>query len=215
MLKLCGFRISNYHNKVRLQLLEKGVEHEEDARCRPNQKDEWVARSPMGKVPMLETDFGNLCESQVICEYIEDTNPQNPLYPADPFAKAKVRELVVVIELHLELVARRLYGQAFFGGTASEDTKAEVAKDIAKGARALKALAKFNPFIAGMDLTLADCSAAVNLPLISSATKIVLGADALADIPQVRPYLKMLGERPAFARVNEDRKAAIEAAAKK
>ena len=80
---------------------------------------------------------------------------------------------------------------------------------------ALKALAKFDPFIAGMDLTLADCSAAVNLPLISTATKIVLGADALADIPQVRPYLKMLGERPAFARVNEDRKAAIEAAAKK
>ncbi|HEV3009410.1 MAG TPA: glutathione S-transferase N-terminal domain-containing protein, partial [Burkholderiales bacterium] len=30
MLKLCGFRISNYHNKVRLALLEKGVEHEED-----------------------------------------------------------------------------------------------------------------------------------------------------------------------------------------
>jgi hypothetical protein len=31
----------------------------------------------------------------------------------------------------------------------------------------------------------------------------------------MKPYLKMLGERPAFARVNEDRRAATAAAAKK
>jgi hypothetical protein len=36
----------------------------------------------------------------------------------------------------------------------------------------------------------------------------VYGRDFLEDIPQVKPYLKMLAERPAFARVNEDRKAA-------
>jgi hypothetical protein len=30
----------------------------------------------------------------------------------------------------------------------------------------------------------------------------------------MRPYLKMLGERPAFSRVNEDRKAATAAAKK-
>ena len=215
MLKLCGFRVSNYHNKVRLQLLEKGVEHEEDSRCFPSQKEEWLARSPMGKVPMLETDDGRLCESQVICEYIEDAYPQNALYPADPFAKAKVREMIDVIELHLELVARRLYGKAFFGREVSEETKAEVAKDLPKGVRALKTLAKFDPFIAGADLTLADCAAFVSLPLVSMSTKIVLGEDALAGIPQLKPYLKMLGERPAFARVNEDRKAASEAMAKK
>jgi hypothetical protein len=33
-------------------------------------------------------------------------------------------------------------------------------------------------------------------------------------MPQVKPYLKMLGERPAFARVNEDRRAATAAAKK-
>ncbi len=36
-MKLCGFRISNYHNKVRLALLEKGIDHEEDASCTPRQ----------------------------------------------------------------------------------------------------------------------------------------------------------------------------------
>jgi glutathione S-transferase len=56
MLKLCGFRISNYHDKVRLTLLEKGIEFEGDANCRPSQKEEWLARSPIGKVPILELD---------------------------------------------------------------------------------------------------------------------------------------------------------------
>ncbi len=215
MLKLCGFRVSNYHNKVRLQLMEKGVAHEEDWNCFPSQKDEWLARSPMGKVPILETDAGRLCESQVISEYVEDAYPQKPLYPAEPMAKAKVRELVTVIELHIELVARRLYGQAFFGRTASEEAKTEVTRDIAKGVRALKALVKFEPFIAGKDLTLADCAAFVSLPLVSMSTKIVLGKDALEEIAQLKPYLKMLRERPAFAAVDADRKAASEAMAKK
>jgi len=31
MIKLCGFRVSNYHNKVRIALLEKGIAFEEDS----------------------------------------------------------------------------------------------------------------------------------------------------------------------------------------
>jgi glutathione S-transferase len=213
MLRLCGFHISNYHNKVRLALLEKGIAFEEDANCKPSQKDEWLARSPVGKVPILEFDGGSLAESQVICDYLEDAYPQVPLYPKDPIAKAKARELITMMELHMELVARRLYGGAFFGGTTSEETKKEVERDLAKGLRAFAKLAKFDPYIAGKDFTLADCSAFVNLPLITMATKITYGKDALEGLPQVKPYLKMLGERPHFRRVQTDRKAASEAAA--
>lgn len=212
MLKLCGFHISNYHNKVRLALLEKGVAFEEDSNCRPSQKDEWLARSPVGKVPIIEVDGGSLAESQVICDYIEDAYPQAPLYPKDALAKARVRELITVMELHMELVARRLYGGVFFGGTVSEETKKEVERDLAKGVRAFGKLAKFDPYIAGKDLTLADCAAFVSLPLISMATKIAFGKDALEAVSQVKPYLKMLGERPHFAKVSADRKVAVEAA---
>ncbi|MBS0337998.1 MAG: glutathione S-transferase family protein [Proteobacteria bacterium] len=213
MLKLCGFHVSNYHNKVRLALLEKGIAFEEDANCRPSQKDEWLARSPLGKVPAIEVDGVSLVESQVICDYLEDAYPQVPLYPKDPLAKAKVRELIAVIELHMELVARRLYGGLFFGGAFSDETKKEVERDLAKGVRAFSKLVKFDPYIAGKELTLADCSAFVNLPLVSMASKLAFGKDAFEGMPQVKPYLKMLGERPHFAKVNADRKAASEAAA--
>jgi glutathione S-transferase len=217
MLRLCGFHLSNYHNKVRIALLEKGIGFEEDAGCRPSQKDEFLARSPMGKVPFVELDGGvRLSESQAICEYLEEAYPQKPLYPRDPLARAKVRELIIVTELHLELVARRLYRQAFFGGsTISDEMRQMTEKDLGKGLRALGQLAKFNPYIAGPELTLADCSAFVHLPLVTLSTRIVYGRDFLEGMPQVKPYLKMLGERPAFARVNEDRKSAQAALAKK
>ena len=184
MIKVCGFRVSNYHNKVLIALLEKGVPYEEDCNVRPSQTP----------------------------EYLEDAYPQKPLLPKDALARAKVRELVTVIELHLELVARRLYPAAFFGGTISDGAKQAVEKDLEKGVRSLKALAKFSPFVAGAEFSLADCAAAVHLPVVSLATKLSYGRDFLEGLPQVKPYLKMLGERPAVAKVNADRKAASEAA---
>lgn len=215
MLRLCGFHISNYFNKARIALLEKGVAHEIDAGRRPSQDEGFLALSPMGKVPFLELDGGvTISESQVICEYLEDAYPQKPLYPRDPLARAKVRELVTVLDLHVELVARRLYREAFFGGKVSDDAKQAAEKELGKGLRALARLAKFDPFIAGKELTLADCSAFVHLPLVTLTTKIIYGRDFLEALPQLKPYLKMLGERPAFRTVNEDRKSA-QAALKK
>ena len=212
MLKLGGFAVSNYYNKVKVVLLEKGIPFEE-AYCRTSQDEEYRKRSPMGKVPYLEVDGQFLCESQVICEYLEDHYPDKPLYPKDVLERAKVRELITIMELNMELVARRLYAQAFFGGTVSDEIKNHVEKDLAKGVRAFKQLAKFTPYIAGADLTYADCAAGVHLPLISLSTKIVYGRDVLDDCAPVRPYLKMLNERPAFKKMNDDRKAATEAMA--
>ncbi len=204
MITLCGFAASNYYNKVKLVLLEKEIPFEE--------KLQWLdrspalqARSPLGKIPYIEVDGQALCESQVIVDYLESAYPQNPLLPKDPLAAAKVRELIQFLELHLELVARELYGAAFFGGTASDEVKARVHKQLTRNAQAFGQLAKFSPYVAGPEFTLADCSAAVHLPVIAMLSKTVFGEDVLAALP-VKEYMKLLGERPTMQRVTADRK---------
>jgi glutathione S-transferase len=120
-------------------------------------------------------------------------------------AAAKVRELITYLELHIELVARDLYPQAFFGGKVSEGTQERVRKQLAKGVEGFTQLAKFSPYVAGDTFTLADCSAIVHLPLASLASKLVLGEDLLACLP-VKEYGKQMAERTSVQKVNADRK---------
>lgn len=202
MLTLCGFSASNYYNKVKLALLEKGVPFQEQLA--------WVGQtdltaSPLGKVPYLLTPEGPLCESAVIADYIEAAHPTPALVPAQAFAAAKVRELITFMELHLELVARNLYPQAFFGGTVSEAAREKVGIQLEKNIAAFAKLASFAPYVAGDSFSMADCAAIVHLPLVSSATKAIYGRDYLAELP-VRDYLARMAERPHVQRINADRK---------
>jgi glutathione S-transferase len=187
MLTLCGFGASNYHNKVKLALIEKGVAFEEEL--------VWVGEtdpqaSPLGKVPYLKTAHGTLCESSVMLEYIEQAHPAH-------------------LDLHLELVARNLYPEAFFGGKVSDSTKEKVGAQLEKNVAAFATLVAFKPFIAGSEMTLADCTAAVHLPLITAVSKTIYGRDFLADLP-VKEYMKMWSERPSMQRVHAERKASHE-----
>jgi glutathione S-transferase len=204
-LKLCGFAVSNYYNKVKMQLLEKGVPFEE-VLVWASQDEAHLARSPRGKVPYIDVDGRTLAESQAICEYIEDAYPQKPLLPGEAFARAKVRELTVFIDLHVELVTRRLYAEAFFGGKVSDETKQQVEKDLPRGLKAVMQLAKFAPYIAGPEITLADCAAVQHLPLVTVATKRIYGRDFMEPYPQVAAYLKELNQRPTVQKIAADRK---------
>ncbi len=205
-LKLCGFSGSNYYNQVKLQLLEKQLGFEEELVLTGTGAPALVDRSPMAKVPFLDTGRGCISESIACAEFIEATYPQFPMLPADPLAAARVRELVLYIELHLELPARELYPQAYFGGKVSDETRERVHKLLVRGAAGFGRIALFAPFVAGAQFTLADCAAIVHLPVIAGAAKLALGADLLAALP-VKDYLRAMGERPAVRKVNEDRKA--------
>lgn len=207
---LCGFSLSNYYNKVKLVLLEKGLAFEEqECDFKALQGDEARAASPLGKVPFIRTPQGSLCESAVICEYLEQIAPAPALLPADPWAAAKVRELIQFMELHLELVAREVYGEAFFGAPASSDRhKARVRQRLERNIPALGQLLRLAPYAAGDTFTLADCAAYVHLPVTALATKVVWGEDLVAALGiDWKPYVKRIGERPSAMRVEADRKA--------
>jgi glutathione S-transferase len=205
-LKLCGFAASNYYNQVKLQLLEKQVPFEEELVLTGTGAPALVERSPMAKVPFLDTGHGCISESIACAEYIEARYPQSPMLPADPLAAARVRELVLYIELHLELPARELYPQAYFGGKVSDETQERARRLLVRGVAGLARIARFSPFVAGGQFTLADCAAIVHLPVVAGAAKLVFGEDLLAALP-VKDYLRAMGERPAVRKVNDDRKA--------
>ncbi|MES2360283.1 MAG: glutathione S-transferase [Pseudomonadota bacterium] len=209
MITLCGFPVSNYYNKVKLALLEKGVPFTEETVLTKSTDEAVLSASPLAKIPFIRTPQGGLCESEAIVEYIEAAYPNPPLLPADPFAAAKVRELVTFIDLHLELVARELYPQAFFGGSVSESSLARIRKQLDKHIPAFKRLVKFTPYVAGDTFTLADCAAFASLPLVGMATKAVYGEDLLlAAGVDYKPYIKLVSERPSAQKVLADRKAA-------
>lgn len=209
-LTLCGFPISNYYNKVKMALLEKGIPFTEETVPTKSQDPQVLAATPLGKIPFLRTADGALCESQVMLEYLEAVYPSPALLPGDAFAAAKVHELIVFIDLHLELVARELYGQAFFGGTVDEPTKTRVRKLLEKHIQGFKQLAKFAPFAAGDTFTQADCAAFASLPVIGMATKSVYGEDLLvAGGVDYKAYIKMISERPSAQKVLADRRASM------
>ena len=215
MITLCGTPISNYYNKVKLALLEKGVSFDERL-VKPGSSEESVlAASPLAKVPYLLVDGQPLCESQVIVDFIEARFPNPPLVPADAFAAAKVRELATFIDLHVELVARELYPSAFFGAAPlSDSAKARVHRQLTRNIGALGRLARFAPYAAGDSFTLADCSAWPTLPVVVMATKAVYGEDLLADAGfDIKAYTRLVAERPSAIRVTADRKIGQAAAA--
>lgn len=209
MITLCGIPLSNYYNKAKLVLLEKGIPFTEEYVKTHSHAEEVLSCSPLGKVPFIKTPHGALCESQAIVEYLEAAYPETPrLIPAHPYEAAKVRELITYVELHLELVVRELYPEAFFGGQVSDGTKKRVARVLPENIAAFKRLAKFGPYLAGDTFTLADCAGWVSLPLVAMSTKAIYGEDLLAaGGVDWKSYAKLIGERPHAIKVAADRKA--------
>ena len=93
MIKLYGAPLSNYYNMVKVALLEKGLAFEE-VLTPPSQDAGYLAKSPMGKIPCIETPDGFLAESIAILEYLEAVAPSPSLLPSNAFEQAKVRALL-------------------------------------------------------------------------------------------------------------------------
>jgi glutathione S-transferase len=211
MITLCGTPISNYYNKTKLVLLEKKVDFREET-VYPSQDEALLKRSPLGKIPFIETDQGCLSESQAILDYLEDAYTEKTLYPAHPFERAKCRELIQHLELNVELQVRRLYKEAFFGGTVSAETKDEVKERVEAGLKGIVRLAKFGPYILGNTFTAADCVAWVHFGMIALTTQKIYAEDLLAKhLPSVAAYMRCVEARPHVQQVAAGRAAALDA----
>lgn len=209
MIKLYGFAVSNYYNMAKYSMLEKGIAFEEVS-AMPSQEKDYTSKSPMGKVPCIETDKGFLSETTAILDYFEALKPSPALIPADAYAAAKVRELVKVLELYIELPARRHYAEIFFGEKRNETAVTEVKPVVEKGLAALRQLATFKPFMAG-DFSYADIFAAHTFIYAAPTCQAVYGWDIVADVPGLKACLDATNARAAGAKVMADQQAALQA----
>ena len=208
MITLCGSPISNYFNKVKLVLLEKGLPFTEEHVDTGRSDEATLSASPLAKIPFLRTPQGPLCESQTIVEYLEALQPAPALMPSDPWQAAKLRELITFMELHLELVARELYKPAWYGEPMRDEDKAALRAQLEKNIAAFKRLAKFAPYVGGDQFTLADCAAFAHLPLLSLTTRALFKEDLLANAGiDLQAYTALLASRPSVQKVVADRKA--------
>lgn len=91
-MRLLGSLASPFVRKVRVTLVEKGID------CPLELENVWAAGTtiqgvnPLGQVPCLQLDDGSaLYDSRVICEYLDASAPAHPLIPAAGPARIAVR----------------------------------------------------------------------------------------------------------------------------
>ena len=202
-LKLYGMPLSNYYNIVKSVLIEQQHEFEE-VLVKPSQEADYLAKSPMGKVPCLETEHGFLTETAVMLNYLDGLGNQPSFYPADAFARAKVEELIHYLEIYLELPARRLYGEVFFGAPADPQLREEVKAQLEKGFAALEKIARFEPYIAGPEISYADFFFCFTVSLVTRVTRKALDWDTFNEKPDIKALLNLMTERESVKRCLAD-----------
>ena len=192
-LKLISHKLCPYVQRAVIALTEKGVPFERVDIDLAN-KPEWFSKiSPLWKVPVLvvATERGEVApfESNVICEYIEETQTGPSVHPTDPLVRAEHR-------------AWMEFGSAILGDLWGLETTTDPAtfesKRLALAAKFARVEAALGagPFFAGARFSLVD---AVFAPIFRYFDVF----DDLADLgifretPKVRIWRQALARRPS------------------
>jgi glutathione S-transferase len=116
--RVIGSFLSPYVRKVLVALQLKGVAYEIDPITPFFGDDEFGRLSPLRRIPVLIDAEVTLCDSTVICEYLEERYPAPALLPKGAVARARARWLeefadtrlgdVLIWRFFYQLVVRRL-----------------------------------------------------------------------------------------------------------
>ncbi len=99
-MKFYGYFRSSAAYRCRIAFNLKGVRPEFESvhlRSGKQHSPEFLALNPHGLVPALEADGHLLTQSLAIIEWLDETHPNPPLLPRDPFDRAHVRALTLSI----------------------------------------------------------------------------------------------------------------------
>ena len=167
--RLYHFPFSPFCRKVRLVLAEKKMEVDAVEEKYWEQRQEFLQMNPAGKVPVLRSGDMILSDSQAICEYLEETCPDPPLFPESPLARHEMRRLVFWFdekfyqEVTSRLVYERLVRRMERKGSPEPNSLQIALKNIKPHLDYLEHLLHYRRWLAGDRMTLADFTAAAHL----------------------------------------------------
>src|SRR5262245_22443213 len=200
-MRLYSGPLSLFTGKVRIALDEKGVPVDlvsvpfSRAAGYEPKHPEVVRINPKQQVPVLVDGDLELYDSTLIFEYLEDRYPTPPLFPADPVARARCRQLEAAADEVLFPSIFELIQEVFY----KQD---ESARDGARIERARRAIADHYdalerrigdaPYLCGQ-FTVADIGYFMTSTFASS-----LGAAFSAAHPRLQAWYARLLERPTF-----------------
>ena len=165
-MKLYDFPLAPNPKKVRVYLAEKGLQmpiEPVDAINGANRTPEFLAKNPLGGLPVLELDDGShLSESLAIIEYLEELHPEPPMLGRQPLERARVRAAERICELGvLSNVAAVFQNTSpFFAGRMkqSADAADNGRTRLAANLKVLDVMVGDRPFVCGERPTIADCT---------------------------------------------------------
>lgn len=204
-----GVPPSPFVRKVRVALLEKGIEHEVVPVPPFNQPPEFMAMSPLGKIPVYQDGDFTVPDSSVIIAYLERVHPKPALHPEDAqeYARALFLEEYADTKLAQTLGTvffQRVVQGIFFKKDADE---ALVARTIEQD---------FPPVLDYLEHTLGEreyaAGAALSVADIALATQFQNLRHAREDVdaerwPGVAAFVERMLSRPSFKTcVAEERK---------
>jgi maleylpyruvate isomerase len=195
--------------RIALQLKGMAVEHRFHHLRRGEQRaPEYLALNPQGLLPALELEGGAvLIQSLAICEYLEEVQPEPPLLPAAPLARARVRGFAQAIACDIHPVQNlKVLNRLKALGHAPEEADGWAREVIAEGLAACEALLldTAGPFCFGAAPGLADLCL---VPQLFNARRFGV---ALDHVPRLLAAEAACLPLPAFAAAAPDRQADAE-----
>jgi len=132
---IVGSYISPYVRKVLAVLHLKGVAYQIDPIVPFFGNDRFGEISPLRRIPVYSDGKVTLCDSTVICEYLEDLHPAPALYPREPADRARARWLEEFADTRMgEVIIWRLFNQVAINprvfGVPTDEAVLNHARDV-------------------------------------------------------------------------------------
>jgi len=176
-MKLYGGLASPYVARVVLFARLKGLTLVPEMPAGGIKTPEYLAKNPMGKMPVLEVDGAVIPESEVICEYIEDLHPGTGGLPGTPEERARARLISRIHDVYLSSAVTTLF-RNLNPARRDEAAVASAKASAEAGFGYLEHFVVASPFAAGSQLSLADCAL---LPSIMILRKTAFPAFGMSD----------------------------------